>query len=106
MSVEQAKAFFQKVKEDPELAKKIKDAQAAYKGDTSDKEAAIAAVVIPIAAEAGFNFTVADFKEAFGSGEGEASDDELDKVAGGDAGGEGLPAGDVIYWLKYWGRGY
>ena len=83
MSVEQAKAFFQKVKEDPELAQKIKDAQAAYKGDTSDKEAAIAAVVIPIAAEAGFNFTAEDVKAAFDKGEGEASEDELDAVAGG-----------------------
>lgn len=102
MSVEQVKAFFAKVKEDSALAQKLKDAQAAYKGDTSDKEAAIAAVVIPVAAAAGFNFTVADFKEAFGSGEGEASDDELDKVAGG----EELPASDFIYWMKYWGRGY
>ena len=87
MSVDQAKAFFQKVKEDPELAKKIKDAQAAYKGDTSDKDAAIAAVVIPIAAEAGFKFTVDDFKATF-EAEGEASEDELDAVAGGNFWGE------------------
>ena len=83
MSVEQAKAFFAKVKEDSELAQKLKDAQAAYKGDTSDKEATFAAIVIPVAKSAGFNFTVEEFKAAFGSGEGEASDDELDKVAGG-----------------------
>ena len=83
MSVEQVKAFMSKVKEDSALAQKIKDAQAAYKGDTSDKEAAIAAVVIPIAAEAGFKFTVEDFKAASDKGEGEASEDELDAVAGG-----------------------
>ena len=83
MSVEQVKAFFQKVKEDSALAQKLKDAQAAYKGDISDKDAAIAAVVIPVAAEAGFNFTVADFNAAFDKGEGEASADELDAVAGG-----------------------
>ena len=83
MSVEQVKAFFQKVKEDSELAKKLKDAQAAYKGDMSDKDAAVAAVVIPVAKSAGFNFTVEDFNAAFDKGEGEASADELDAVAGG-----------------------
>lgn len=107
MSVEQAKAFFDKVKEDEALAQKLKDAQDAYKGDKSDKEATFAAVVIPVAKSAGFNFTVEDFKEAFGSGEGEASDDELDKVAGGDITDPiELPADDAIYWLRYWGRGY
>ena len=83
MSVEQVKAFFKKVKEDSELAQKLKDAQAVYTGDPSDKDAAVAAIVIPIAAEAGFNFTVADFKAAFEAEEGEASSDELDAVAGG-----------------------
>ena len=80
MPVEQAKAFVAKVKEDPELAKKLKDAQAAY---TGDKDAAFATIVLPIAAAAGFNFTVEDFKAAFDKGEGEVSEDELDAVAGG-----------------------
>ena len=83
MSVEQVKAFFQKVKEDSELAKKLKDAQAAYTGDTSDKYAAIAAIVIPVASEAGFTFTVDDFKAFVDNSEGEASENELDAVAGG-----------------------
>lgn len=84
MSVEQVKAFLAKTKEDSALAQKLKDAQAAYTGDTSDKDAAIASVIIPVASETGFNFTVADFKaEAFDNGEGEASADELDAVSGG-----------------------
>ena len=84
MSVEQVKAFFAKVKEDSELAQKLKDAQAAYTGDKSDKEAMFAAVFIPVAAKAGFNFTVEDFKAAFDTNEeGEASKDELTAVAGG-----------------------
>ena len=82
MSVEQAKAFFEKVKEDSELAQKLQDAQANY---TGDKDAAFAAVVLPIATAAGFKFTADDFKAAFKSDEGEASDDELDAVAGGAA---------------------
>ena len=84
MSMEQVKAFFAKVNEDSELAQKLKDAQAAYTGDKSDKAAAIAAVVLPIAAQAGFNFTVEDFKAVFDNNdEGEASANELSAVAGG-----------------------
>ena len=83
MSVEQVKAFFAKVNEDEALAQQLKDAQAAYTGDTSDKDTAIAATVIPIAAQAGFNFTAEDFKAAFDTNEeGEASEDELNAVAG------------------------
>ena len=96
MSVEQVKAFFAKVNEDSELAQKLKDAQAAYTGDKSDKDAAIAAVVIPVAAEAGFNFTVADFNAVFDNNEveeGEASEDELNAVAGGDW------CGDAAKWV-------
>lgn len=87
MSVEQVKAFLAKVKEDSSLSQKLKDAQAAYTGDTSDKDATIAAVVIPVAAQAGFNFTVADFNAAIDNSEveeGEVSEDELNAVAGGE----------------------
>ena len=82
MSVEQVKAFFAKVKEDKELAQKLQDAHSNY---TGDKDAAFATVVIPIATAAGFKFTADDFKAAFRNDEGEASDDELDAVAGGTA---------------------
>ena len=85
MSVEQVKAFFDKVKEDSSLAQKLKDAQAAYKGDKSDKEAVVAAVFIPVAKSAGFNFTVDDFKNNFYDNE-LLSDEELDAVAGGGCG--------------------
>ena len=83
MSMEQVKAFFAKVNEDEALAQKLKDAQEAYTGDKSDKDAFIAAVFIPIAAQAGFNFTVEDFKAVFDNEEGEVSEDELTAVAGG-----------------------
>ena len=84
MSLDQIKAFFQKVNEDEALAQKLKDAQAAFKGDKSDKDAFIAAVFIPVAAKAGFNFTVEDFKEVFDDNEeGESSANELKAVAGG-----------------------
>ena len=84
MSVEQVKAFFKKLNEDEAFAKTIHDAEAAYTGDKSDKDAAFAAIVLPIAAKAGFNFTVKDFKAAFDTNEeGEASADELHVAAGG-----------------------
>ncbi len=95
MSVEQVKAFFAKTKEDSALAQKLKDAQAAYTGDKSDKDAAIAAFVIPIAKAAGFNFTVEDFKAAFANyEEGDSSADELKAVAGGIYDG----CGDTAIW--------
>ncbi len=83
MSVEQVKAFFAKVNEDEALAQQLKDAQAAYTGDKWDRDAAIAAIFVSVAAKAGFNFTVEEFKEVFDKlEEGEASKDELNAVAG------------------------
>ncbi len=84
MSVEQVKAFFAKVNEDDSLAQQLKDAQAAYTGEESDKEAAIAAIFVSVAAQAGFNFTVEDLKEVFDNNEeGETSENELSAVSGG-----------------------
>ncbi len=80
MSVDQVKAFLAKAEEDAALGQKLKDAQAAY---TGSKEDGIKEVVLPIAAAAGFTFTVDDFKAAATKPEGEASDDELEAVAGG-----------------------
>ena len=84
MSVEQVKAFFAKVNEDDSLAQQLKDAQAAYTGEESDRDAAIAAIFVPVAAKAGFNFTIEDLKAAFDNNEeGESSAEELKAVAGG-----------------------
>ena len=85
MSVEQVKAFFDKLKEDSALLNKIKDAEMSYKDNTSlGKTEFFAKIFIPIAAEAGFNFTAEDLKAAFdNSEEGEVSEDELNAVAGG-----------------------
>ncbi|MBQ4403520.1 MAG: Nif11-like leader peptide family natural product precursor [Selenomonadaceae bacterium] len=84
MSVEQVKAFFAKANEDEALAQQLKDAQAAYTGDKSDKDAAFAEIFIPIAAAEGFNFTVEDFMAVFDNNEdGESSAEELKAVAGG-----------------------
>ena len=92
MSVDQVKAFMAKVKADEALAKKLSETQAAYKGENG-----IAEVVIPVAAAAGFNFTVEDFKAAAEASEGEASAEELDKVAGGGLCWSGFGADKVCY---------
>ena len=89
--------FRSKVNADPALTQKFKDAQAAYKGDTSDKTAVLAAIAIPIAKAIGFNLTVEDFKAVYDNDEeGESSADELKAVAGGwyDECGEPLEARD------------
>ena len=83
MSVEQVKAFFNKIKEDSALAQELKDAHEDYKGNKSDKTAIFAAVVIPVASSAGFHFTLDDFNALVDNAEGEISEDELDAVAGG-----------------------
>lgn len=65
MSVESAKAFIEKVKNDEEFAKKViecKDAEGR----------------MTLAKDAGFNFTAEEIKELGG----ELSDSELDVVAG------------------------
>ncbi len=86
MSVEKAKAFVEKLKTDSALAKKLQDAQKAYTGDKSDRDAAIKAILLPIAAQAGFEFTLEELEEAFGDeklSEEELSEEELEAVAGG-----------------------
>ncbi len=81
MSVEKAKAFVEKLKTDSALAKKLQDAQKAYTGDKSDRDAAIKAILLPVAAQAGFEFTLEELEETFG-GE-NLSEEELEAVAGG-----------------------
>ena len=74
MSVENVKAFFEKVEGDKELQEKLKPST---EGGALDE-------VVAIAAEAGFEFTVEDFAEVLeAGGEGELSDEELKRVAGG-----------------------
>ena len=65
MSVESAKAFIKKVKNDEDFSKKVKECK--------DAEGRMALVK-----EAGFDFTAAEIKEVGG----ELSDSELDVVAG------------------------
>lgn len=79
MSVENVKAFFDKVEEDKGLQDKVKGL--AEKRKAHDAETASG--MVKIAAEAGLEFTAADLAEARKSAVGELSEDELRTVAGG-----------------------
>ena len=85
MAIENVKAFYKKLEAKEELQKKIAAADAAYNGDTGDKKAAVEAIVLPIAKEAGFDFTAEEMLEAETAvnSEGEFTEDELEAVAGG-----------------------
>ena len=86
MALEAVKAFYEEVAKNGALQKKIAAADAAYNGDTEDKKAAVEAIVLPIAKEAGFDFTAEEMVEYtdFAIGEDtEISEDELEAVAGG-----------------------
>ena len=87
MALEAVKAFYEEVAKNGALQKKIAAADAAYAGDAEDKAAAAAAILLPIAKEAGFDFTAEEllgFENAAVS-EGEFTEDELEAVAGGAA---------------------
>ena len=89
MSVENVKAFYEALQKDTELQEKVNAADAAYTGDAENKAAAAAAIILPIAKEAGFDFTAEELLEAAAGAakkeDGEISEDELEAVAGGTA---------------------
>jgi len=87
MAIENVKAFYEALKTDTELQAKVNAADQAYNGDAADEAAAIADILLPIAKEAGFDFTVEELLEFENAAapEGEFTEDELETVAGGAA---------------------
>jgi len=84
MAIEKVKAFYKELEANEELQKKIAAADAAYNGDTGDKKAAVEAIVLPIAKEAGFDFTAEELLSFnYNVEEGELFEEELQAVAGG-----------------------
>lgn len=83
MAQESAKKYMELLRDDKALQEKLAAATAAYAGDASDEKAVFAAVLAPIAKEAGFDFSYEDAAELAKAPVGELSDDELDQVAGG-----------------------
>lgn len=77
------KKFEELLRSDESLQEKVRAAIDAYEGDMQDGSAIFAAVVAPLAAEAGLPFTVDEARE-FAQGDREISLDEVDAAAGGD----------------------
>lgn len=85
MAKENVKAFMELVEKDSELQKKIQEADTAFAKNNKDvdENEALATILLPIAKEAGFEFTVEEFKDEMSEEGSLLSVDELDQVAGG-----------------------
>lgn len=85
MAKEDVRGFLEELSRNEGLQAKMKALQDAYTGDPEDREAMVEAVVLPVASEAGFEFTVDDIKELEAEApEGsEVNEDELAAIAGG-----------------------
>ena len=85
MAKENVKAFFEALFKDEAIQQALKAKELAYTGSKEDREAVVKEVLIPVAEEAGYAFTLEELK-AFEKGmclEGELSENELEAVAGG-----------------------
>ena len=88
MAIENVRAFYEALENDTELQAKVNAADEAYTGDADDKAAAAAAIILPIAKEAGFDFTAEElisFDCSAQNEDCEFTEDELEAVAGGGA---------------------
>ncbi len=87
MSKENVIKFEEKVMQEKELQEKLEAAAKAYEGDKTDEKAVFEAVIVPVAKEAGLEFT---YEEAIETKkevqEGEIDLKEMKAVAGGGLG--------------------
>ena len=85
MAKENVKKFYEEISKNKELQEKLKKAQESYTGDRSNKAEAAEAIIIPIAKEAGFDFTNEELKKAEMemAKEKGISEEELENVSGG-----------------------
>ena len=85
MTNQNVKAFIEALSQDESIQKALKEKEMAYTGIKEDRETFMEAVVIPLAKEVGYEFTLKDLKD-FEKGmrpQGELDEDELESVAGG-----------------------
>ena len=85
MATENVKKFYEKLESSKELQEKLVKAQESYTGDKADKEAVLETVLLPIAKEAGYDFTAQELKAAEKelAVEKGISEEELENVCGG-----------------------
>ena len=85
MATENIKAFFDALSQDEALQRALKEKELAYTGMKEYRESVVTEVLIPVAKEAGYGFTLEDLKD-FEKGmrpQGELDEEELESVAGG-----------------------
>ena len=85
MAKENVKAFFEALSKDEALQQALKEKEVAYTGMKEDREAIAKEVLLPVAKEAGYAFTLEELKEFKNDMrmEGELAENELESVAGG-----------------------
>ena len=85
MATENIKAFFEALSKDEALQQALKEKELAYTGAKEDREAVMEAIVLPVAREAGYDFTLEELNELEKcmQAEGELAEEELESVAGG-----------------------
>ncbi len=84
MAKENVMKFEEQVMKDEKLQKKLEEATKAYQGDTADEKAVFEAVIVPVAKEAGLEFTFEEAAEAQKAAmDGEIDLKEMKAVAGG-----------------------
>ena len=100
MAKENVKAFYEALSKDEAMQQAVKAKELAYTGKKEDREAVAEEIVIPVAKEAGYEFTLEELRE-FEEGlrpAGELDEDELEAVSGGLGLGLGVTAfGGVAY---------
>ena len=80
MSIDAIRLFGEAVRKDPALLEKVKAVGSDVAG------------MVALARESGFTFTAEELQEAAGAGKGELTEEQLQKLSGGGAWGQG-PAG-------------
>lgn len=85
MAKENVKVFFEVLSKDETIQQALKEKELAYTGIKEDREAIAKEVLIPVAKETGYDFTLEELKEFEKNmhPEGELDENELESVAGG-----------------------
>ena len=85
MAKENIKAFFEAQSQDEAIQKALKEKELAYTGAKENREAVVKEVLLPVAEEAGYAFTLDELKEfeKEAQAERELDEAELESVAGG-----------------------
>ena len=88
MAKESVKIFYKELSENKELQERLAKAQESYAGELNNRQAVVEAVLLPVAKEAGYDFTAEELKavEREQAEEKGIREEELENVSGGSGG--------------------